>query len=86
MNTEQSYHWIIDAAQSRATGDLDWFTCAYVTDGGTWVLATAPTATDNNRPRDLIAVLNVPVEGSHIAVLRPTVHHKLVSALRTAFD
>lgn len=81
-----SYDHLIDAVESRTTGVLDAVTDAYVTDGGTYVIATPGGITDDHRPHDLVAVLPTPVEGSRVLVLRPTVNPDLVAALRQHLD
>lgn len=84
--TTGPYAYLIDAAEARHGGLIDHFTCGYTTDGGTYVLASAPAANDDDRPRDLIAVLPAPIEGTRVVVLRPTVNPDLVKALRDHFD
>lgn len=81
------YAHIVNAALSQTTGLLDFWSAAYVTDGGTWMLASSPEATDSGRPRDLIAVLPATLDlGTRVVPLRPTVNPNLVDALRTALD
>lgn len=79
-------HVIVDAALKEHTGQLDYATCAYVTDGGTYVIASDPKVNDDDVPHDLLGVLPMPLEGSRVVVLRPTVNPELVTALRSALD
>lgn len=81
-----SYDHIIEAAEHRITGPLDTWTTAYTTDGGTYVIASDPVGNDSGRPHDLMAVLPMPLEGSRVLVLRPTVNPDLVAALRQRLD
>jgi hypothetical protein len=82
-----SHHdYLVDAVRSRTTGRLDAGTHAYVTDGGTYVLASDAHLNDDHRPQDLVAVLPVPVEGTRVLILRAAVHPELVIALRQALD
>lgn len=81
-----SFDHLVDAAKSRTTGQLDTFTSAYITDGGTYVVASTTMINDDDRPHDLVAVLPLALEGSHVVVLRPTVNPQLVQALRTELD
>lgn len=81
-----AYDYIVSAAEARHGGLIDHFTCGYTTEGGTYMIASAPTGNDSGRPRDLLAVLPAPVEGSRIKVLRPTVTSELILALRKHFD
>lgn len=84
--TADHHNRIINAATHRETGAIDTFTCAYITDGGTWVITSARKWNDDDRPHDLVAVLPMAIEGSRVLVLRPTVDPELVTALRAAFD
>lgn len=77
-----SYDHIINAVEARATGTLDYTTIAYVSDGGTYIIASSARMNDDFRPHDLLAVLPTPVEGYRVLVLRPTVNSDLVAALR----
>lgn len=83
---EPKYAHIIDAVAARATGPLDYATVGYVTDGGTYVVASSARLNDDGRTHDLVAVLPMPIEGSRVLVLRPTVNPDLIVALRSAFD
>lgn len=82
MNVE---HYVA-AIHARATGALDVWTIAYVTDGGTYVLAASGRGTDSGRPHDLIAILPVPIDGTRVVVLRVTANPEWVGALRAALD
>ncbi|NKY96546.1 hypothetical protein [Nocardiopsis alborubida] len=73
---------IVHAAGDRITGKLDYATEAYVTDGGTYILASTTMINDDERPHDLVAVLPLPIEDTRVVVLRPTVNPDLVDALR----
>lgn len=80
------YASYVDAAKARATGAIDVWTTAYVTDGGTWIIASSPNSTDSGRPRDLVAVLPAAIEGSRVVMLWPTVHPDLIATLRSGLD
>lgn len=80
------YAPLVDAAASRTTGLLDHWSGAYVTDGGTWMLATRGEATDSGCPRDLLAVTPGPIGGTRVHPLYIAVDPDLVDALRAALD
>ena len=82
------YDRLITAVEARATGGLDYGTLAYVTDGGTYMIASSPRLNDDGRAHDLIAVLPAAFGDDHsrVLVLRPTVNPALVAALRAALD
>ena len=65
---------------------VETWSITYVTDGGTYVIASNGQATDSGRPRDLLAVLPLPIEGSRVVPLWPAVNPDLVVALRSALD
>lgn len=81
-----AFDFIVDAAQGRITGYLDACNVGYVTDGGTYVIASTPAWNDDDRPHDLVAVLPAPIEGTRVLPLRPNVNPDLVDALRAALD
>lgn len=79
------YTHYAEAASDGTVGAIDEWTRGYVTEGGTYILA------DTNCPidgcdHDLVAILPVPVEGTRVHVLRPTVNPDMVAALRKALD
>lgn len=76
----------VAAAAERRTGQINPATLAYLTDGGTYVIATDPSWTDNGMPRDLVAVLPMKLETSRVVPLFPTVNPDLVAALRKELD
>lgn len=82
----QRFTHIVNAAGDRITGKLDYATEAYVTDGGTYVIASTTMINDDERPHDLVAVLPLPIEDTRVVVLRPTVNPDLVDALRAELD
>lgn len=82
----QRFAHIVHAAGDRITGELDYATEAYVTDGGTYVIASTTMINDNERPHDLVAVLPLPIEDTRVVALRPTVNPDLVDALREELD
>lgn len=84
--SQNRYRDIVEAAAARQTGDVSPDLIGYVTDGGTYVVASSPTWNDDNQPHDLFAVLPAPVEGSRVLVLRPTVHPDLLAAVRARLD
>lgn len=86
MGTTKRMQAVIDAIDARATGAIDSATTGYVTEGGTYVLASPPSWTDDGEPHDLVAIFPVPLEGSRVAVLRPTVNPAWVAQLRAALD
>lgn len=77
---------VLDAIDARATGAIDSATTGYVTEGGTYVLASSPLWNDDGEPHDLVAIFPVPLEGSRVAVLRPTVNPAWIAQLRAALD
>lgn len=77
---------IVHAAGDRITGELDYATKAYVTDGGTYLIASTTMINDDERPHDLVAVLPLPLEDTRVIVLRATVNPDLVDALRDELD
>lgn len=78
--------YIIDAAKARCTGPIDISLAGYVTDGGTYILATSPRWSDSGRLRDLIAILPGPLEGTRVIPLWLAVDPDLVADLRAALD
>ena len=80
------YQDLVEAASCRITGQIDHSTVGYVTEGGTYILASSPSWSDDGRPRDLVAILPVALGESRVLVLRPTVHPDLVAELRAALD
>lgn len=85
MSHPQFTH-IVDAAQSRTTGQIDPFTVAYITHGGTWVVASDGRGNDDGADHDLLAVIPASVEGTRVLPLRVTVNPDLVNFLREALD
>ncbi len=81
-----NYAYIVDAINARATGALDSNTSAYVTDGGSYVIASSGAMNDDLQPHDLLAILPAPNEGTCVKVLRPTVNPELVAVLRRELD
>lgn len=86
MSGAHGFDHIVHAARDRITGELDYATEAYVTDGGTYVIASTTVTNDDERPHDLVAVLPLPLEETRVVVLRPTVNPDLVDALREELD
>lgn len=86
MSYRDDFSHIVEAAQVRSTGQLDPFTISYVTDGGTWIVASNPQSNDDGTAHDLIAVIPFDVEGSRVLPLRITANPDLVHALRDALD
>lgn len=81
-----SYDHIIDAVRAHATGTLDYSTIAYLTDGGTYTLASSARINDDDQMHDLLAILPMPIEGTRVMPLRPTANLDLVATLRAALD
>lgn len=81
-----AFDFIVDAAQGRITGPLKAWTTGYVTEGGTYVIASTPDWNDDDQPHDLVAVLPAPIEGTRVHLLQPNVNPDLVDALRAALD
>lgn len=77
---------IVDAAQSRTTGQLDPFTTAYITEGGTWIVASDGRSNDDGGAHDLLAVVPANIEDTRVLPLRVTVNPDLIQALRDALD
>lgn len=80
----------VNAAIDRRTGPVTNTLTAYITAGGTYVIASNPEWNDDDRPHDLVAVLPLPVmvgeTATYVLPLRLTVSPDLVDALRTALD
>lgn len=86
MSGARSFAHIVHAAGDRITGELDYATEAYVTDGGTYVIASTTVINNDERPHDLVAVLPLPLEDTRVVVLRPTGNPDFVDALREELD
>ena len=80
------YAHIVEAAQAGTTGKLDAATMAYYSRGGSYILATDGKWTDSGRPRDLLAITPLRMEGTRVHYLWPAVNPNLVAALRAALD
>lgn len=52
-----NYAYIVDAINARVTGALDSNTTAYVTNGGSYVIASSGAMNDDLQPHDLLAIL-----------------------------
>lgn len=81
-----SHDHIIDAVRAGATGTIDYSTIAYLTNGGTYTIASSARVNDDDRMHDLLVILPMPIEGTRVMVLRPTANLDLVAALRAALD
>lgn len=86
MATHDDFSLVTGAAIERVTGEIDAFTTAYISGGGTWILATTPLSNDDGNAHDLLAVLPAPIEETRVVPLRITVNPDLVNALRAALD
>ena len=84
--TEEHYAFLADCAANRATGPLHSWCTAYVTEGGTYMLATPPEWTDSGRPRDLIAITPGPIDGTRVHPVWMAVDPDLIQALRDHLD
>lgn len=91
MNTRSE---VIDALVAKIkegqTGDLDGWNQAYVTAGGTYVIASRGIWNDNGKPRDLVAILPSGVMDfgmdSRVMQLNVAVNTDFLDALREALD
>lgn len=86
LTTKQIFQAVATAAANRQTGDIAPWTTAYLTDGGTYIIASAGHSTDSGRPRDLVAVLPGNLEGSRVLQLNITVNPDLLDVLRAKLD
>lgn len=77
---------VVTAAKERKVGLVTSSTLTYLTDGGTYVIATDPSWTDSGHPRDLVAILPMALEGSRVIPLYVAVNPELVTALREEID
>lgn len=77
---------IIEAVMGAITGEINAFTETYLTEGGTYIVASSARSSDDGYPHDLLAVLPMPFETSHVIPLRPTVNPDLVATLRNVLD
>ena len=78
---------IIINALSRKIGRIGPGTIGYVTDGGTYIIASQAEWNDDGKPHDLVAILSAHIgDNSRIMPLRPTVNPDLLDALRVKFD
>lgn len=83
---------VVEFAKARRVGEVDFWTRAYLTEGGTYMIASQAGANDDDMPHDLVAVLSngwmdmLSEEHSRVVVLRPTVNPALVNELRLALD
>ena len=77
---------LVDAAAKRVTGELNVATVAYVTGGGTYIIASSPRITDDGKPHDLVAILPGALNGTRVVPLRPTVNPDLIEALTLHLD
>lgn len=75
------FQHVADAVITGVTGPLDAFTYAYVSDGGTYLIASLPKWNDDLLPHDLIAVLR---DGT-VLPLRPNVNPEMVEQIKAAF-
>lgn len=88
MMSTDPYALIAEEARKGTMGPLGAGTVAYVSRGGTYLIASAPNWNDSGEARDLVAILPMAAErgGSRVVVLRPTVNPELVDALRAVLD
>lgn len=78
---------VVEAAQNQYVGEINYATIAYVTRGGTYVIASAPNWSDSGEARDLVAILPLALENwTHVLPLCPTVNPDLIKALRETLD
>lgn len=78
---------IIVAARSWITGLISPYVFTYITDGGTYVIATDLSWTDSGKPRDLVAILPIALQAdTRVVPLYIGVNPDLVVALREALD
>ena len=86
LDHEGKWDGIIDAAATRTTGEIDFATVTYVTEGGTYIIACSPKLTDDGKPHDLVAILPAALGGTRVIPLRPTVNPDLIEALTLHLD
>lgn len=77
---------IIKAVKDHHVGRISSGVETYVTKGGTYIIATSPAYTDDNRLHDLVVILPDPLNGTRVVPLRPTVNPDLIEALKLHFD
>lgn len=77
---------IVAAAAGGRIGKLTPWNYAYISKGGTYIIATAGTWTDSGRPRDAVAILPGALEGSRVLPLYIGVSPDLIEALRAELD
>lgn len=77
---------VVHAAKIGEVGPITGSTIAYVTSGGTYIIATHPSWTDSGQPRDLVAVTPLALEGTRVLPLYVAVNPDLVTALREELD
>ena len=83
---EEHYAVLADCAAARETGELHSWCTAYITEGGTYMLATPPEWTDSRKPRDLIAITPGPLGGTRVHPLWVAVDPDFIQALRDRLD
>lgn len=81
---------LVTMIQSQKIGDLDGWNHAYVTAGGTYIIASQGKWNDSGKPRDLVAVLPSSSKalglGCCVVQLNPAVNTDFIDALREALD
>lgn len=80
---------VIEAAKAFRVGKIDTWTCAYITKGGSYILASNAAANDDGVAHDLIIILPAAYRRfvpSRVIQLRVNVDPKLIDALRKALD
>ncbi|WP_211440110.1 hypothetical protein [Corynebacterium glutamicum] len=73
---------IIHAARDWDTEYSDQFTATYLTEGGTYIIASRW----RDECKDLVAILPGPLEGTRVLPLQISVNPDLIDALRKELD
>lgn len=80
---------VIEAAKAFRVGEIDMWTCGYITKGGSYILASNAVMNDDGMAHDLVLILPsayrhfVP---SRVIQLKISAHPDLIAALREALD
>jgi len=83
---ESALRKIVQAAKNRTTGNVAPWTFAYITQGGTWILASEGAYSDSGQPRDLLAVLPHQIEDSRVQPLYIAANPEVIEAIRNELD
>lgn len=82
FNTDPDLSPIIQAARDWDTEYSDQFTATYLTEGGTYIIASRW----RDECKDLVAILPGPLEGTRVLPLNISVNSELINRLRKELD